>query len=89
MNMEFIGKLPIPKDIKEQYPVSEEGLMIKAKRDKEIKDIFSGADKNRIVRALLSADLTITSRQYIGYETDTGYHHYVVDVENHYKMEDL
>ena len=48
-----------------------------------------GADKNRIVRALLSADLTITSRQYIGYETDTGYHHYVVDVENHYKMEDL
>ena len=48
-----------------------------------------GADKNRIVRALLSADLTITSRQYIGYETDTGYHHYVVDVANHYQMEDL
>ena len=48
-----------------------------------------GADKNRIVRALLSADLTITSRQYIGYENDTGYHHYVVDVANHYEMEDL
>ena len=48
-----------------------------------------GADKNRIIRALLSADLTITSRQYIGYENDTGYHHYVVDVANHYEMEDL
>ena len=48
-----------------------------------------GADKNRIIRTLLSADLTITSRQYIGYENDTGYHHYVVDVANHYEMEDL
>ena len=48
-----------------------------------------GADKNRIIRALLSADLTITSRQYIGYENDTSYHHYVVDVANHYEMEDL
>jgi len=48
-----------------------------------------GADKNRIIRALLSADLTITSRQYIGYENDTGYHHYVVDVANHYEMEDI
>lgn len=48
-----------------------------------------GIDKNRIIRALLSAELTITSRQYIGYENDTGYHHYVVDVENHYKMEEI
>ncbi len=48
-----------------------------------------GVDKNRIIRALLSADLTITSRQYIGYENDTGYHHYVVDVANHYEMEDI
>jgi len=47
-----------------------------------------GADKNKIVRKLLSADLTITSRQYIGYETETGYHHYVVDVANHYEMEE-
>ena len=48
-----------------------------------------GANKNRIIRALFSADLTITNRQYIGYENDTGYHHYVVDVANHYEMEDL
>ena len=42
-----------------------------------------GADKNKIVRKL-----TITSRQYIGYETETGYHHYVVDVANHYEMDE-
>ena len=46
------------------------------------------AVKNKVVRALLKAGLTITSRQYIGYETDTGYHHYNVDVAHYYEMED-
>ena len=44
--------------------------------------------KNAIVRAILAADLTITARQYIGYETDTGYHHYCVDVAHYYEMEE-
>ena len=47
-----------------------------------------GADKNRIIRLLLSEDFSITGRQYIGFEADTGYHHYVVDVAKHYEMED-
>ena len=47
-----------------------------------------GADKNRIVRLLLSEDFSITGRQYIGFEADTGYHHYVVDVAKHYEMEE-
>lgn len=46
------------------------------------------AAKNSIVEALLQADFTITARQYIGYETDTGYHHYNVDVAKHYEMEE-
>ena len=45
-------------------------------------------EKNALVRALLAADITITSRQYVGYETETGYHHYNVDVANYYEMED-
>ena len=45
------------------------------------------AVKNKVVRALLNADLTITSRQYIGYEPDTGYHHYNVDVAHFYELE--
>lgn len=44
--------------------------------------------KNSVVQALLQADFTITARQYIGYETDTGYHHYNVDVAKHYEMEE-
>ena len=44
--------------------------------------------KNAVVHALLDADFTITDRRYVGYETDTGYHHYVVDVVRHYEMEE-
>jgi hypothetical protein len=45
-------------------------------------------EKNAIVRALLGADFTITDRRYIGYETETGYFHYNVDVAKHYEMEE-
>nr|DAL77437.1 MAG TPA: Protein of unknown function (DUF806) [Caudoviricetes sp.] len=45
-------------------------------------------DKNAIVKALLAAELTITDRRYIGYETETGYHHYAVDVANYYELEE-
>ena len=44
-------------------------------------------EKNAIIRALLNADFTITDRRYIGYETETGYFHYNVDVAKHYKLE--
>lgn len=44
--------------------------------------------KNRLVNELLSAGYTITDRQYIGYETETGYHHYNVDVAQYYEMEE-
>ena len=46
------------------------------------------ADKNAIVKTLLGTDFTITDRRYIGYETETGYHHYAVDVAKHYEMEE-
>ena len=43
---------------------------------------------NQIVRALLAADITITDRRYVGHEDDSGYHHYAIDVANHYEMEE-
>ena len=49
MNMKFIRKLPIPKEIKEQYPLTEEMAKIKDKRDKEIKDILSGKDDRLLI----------------------------------------
>ena len=49
MNMNFKRKLPIPKEIKAQYPLTEEMAKIKEKRDKEIKDILSGKDDRLLV----------------------------------------
>jgi hypothetical protein len=44
--------------------------------------------KNKIVKALLNADFTITERQYIEHEDDTGYHHYAVDTAKIYEIEE-
>ena len=40
MNMQFIRKLPVPKDIKAEYPLTCDLAKIKADRDFEIKKIF-------------------------------------------------
>lgn len=45
-------------------------------------------EKNSLVKQLLLHDFTITDRRYLGFETETGYHHYAVDVAKHYEMED-
>ena len=42
--------------------------------------------KNNLVRALLGADFYITDRRYIGFETETGYHHYAIDVAQLYEL---
>ena len=43
--------------------------------------------KNALVRALLRADMYIPDRRYSGFETDTGYHHYAIDVAKIYDLE--
>ena len=45
------------------------------------------ADKSRLIDLLLSEDYTITSIAYIGFETDTKYHHFVIEVEKYYERE--
>ena len=57
MNMNFYRKLPVPKEVKEEYPVSEEMAKIKAQRDAEIKAVFEGkSDKFILVIGPCSAD---------------------------------
>ena len=41
-NMIFKRKLPIPKEIKEQYPLTADLSRVKAIRDREIADVFTG-----------------------------------------------
>lgn len=48
-NMEFKRKLPIPKEIKEQYPLTPELVDTKQKRDSQIADVFTGKSSKKIL----------------------------------------
>lgn len=57
MSMEFISKLPIPKEIKEKYPISDEIKKLKIDRDEEIKKVFTGeSNKFLVIIGPCSAD---------------------------------
>ncbi len=56
-NMHFLRKLPVPKEVKEQFPLSENAKKIKAQRDEEIAKIFRGeSEKLLLVIGPCSAD---------------------------------
>lgn len=56
-NMKFIRKLPIPMELKEQYPLKPEYAKKKALRDAEIADVFTGrSDKLILIIGPCSAD---------------------------------
>ena len=57
MNMIFKRKLIIPQEIKEMYPVSEEGRLAKDRNDEAIADIFTGrSDRLLLIIGPCSAD---------------------------------
>ncbi len=57
MNMNFYRKLPVPKEIKEQYPITPEMNAIREKQLGELKDIFEGkSDRMVLVIGPCSAD---------------------------------
>ncbi len=67
MNMNFHHKLPIPQEIKKQYPVTREMAKIKAERDKEIQKVFRGeSDKLLLIIGPCSADHRDSVLEYIG-----------------------
>ena len=66
MNMNFKRKLPIPKEIKEMYPISDEGALAKEKNDLEIAKVFTGeSDKLVLVIGPCSADKEEAVIEYI------------------------
>ncbi len=57
MEMEFLRKLPTPKELKEQYPIGAEIAAVKARRDEEIRNIFEGkSNKLLLIIGPCSAD---------------------------------
>lgn len=66
MNMNFKCKLPIPKEVKEKYPVSEELQKVISARNAEIADVISGkSDKLMLIIGPCSADREDSVLDYI------------------------
>ncbi len=66
MGMEFLRKLPIPKEIKEQFPLPENFAKLKDERDSEIKRILSGtSEKLLLIIGPCSADSEDSVLDYI------------------------
>ncbi len=66
MNMNFIRKLPIPLEVKEQFPLTPELAEIKAERDKELRDIItSKSDKFLLIIGPCSADREDSVMEYL------------------------
>ena len=65
-NMNFKRKLPVPKEIKAEMPLSKEAAEIKAKKDEEIARVFKGED-NRLLLIIgpCSADRADSVLDYI------------------------
>jgi hypothetical protein len=45
------------------------------------------ARKNEVVSVLIRAGFIITDRRYLGYEEDTGFHHFAIDVAKVYELD--
>ena len=66
MNLDFKRKLPIPKNVKEEFPLSEKMIQVKAARDQEISAIFNGtSDKFLLIIGPCSADHSESVLEYI------------------------
>lgn len=67
MSMDFKRKLPIPKEIKEQYPVTKELANIKSQRDNDINAVFTGkSNKFLLIIGPCSADNEDAVLDYMG-----------------------
>ena len=66
MQMTFHRQLPIPQDVKNEFPVTPQMAQVKAKRDESIQAVFDGrSDKFILVIGPCSADHSEPVLEYI------------------------
>ena len=67
MNMEFYRKLPIPMEVKKQFPLSKELAKVREKQINQLKDVLEGkSNKLMLVIGPCSADSEAPVLDYIG-----------------------
>lgn len=64
-----------------QYDVEEARLSL------FVKGNYTG-HKKKLRKMLRKEEFSITDGRYLGCESDTGFHHYAIDVAKHYEMEE-
>jgi 3-deoxy-7-phosphoheptulonate synthase len=65
-NMDFKRKLPVPKEIKERYPLTPSLSVIKDERDLQISRVFTGeSDKFLLIIGPCSADNEVSVLDYV------------------------
>ena len=66
MQMQFHRKLPIPQDVKKDFPLTDRMVQVRAKRDESIRAVFDGrSDKFILVIGPCSADQKEPVLEYI------------------------
>ena len=66
MGMNFQRKLPIPKEVKEAFPLTDKMIRVKAERDAQIKAVFEGSsDKFILIIGPCSADHSDPVMEYV------------------------
>ena len=66
MSFHFVKKLPVPAEVKKQYPLSDKVISIKKERDSQIRDVFTGkSDKFILIIGPCSADSEEPVLEYI------------------------
>lgn len=66
MGMNFQRKLPIPQEVKQEFPLTDKMIRVKAERDAQIKAVFDGSsDKFILVIGPCSADHSEPVMEYI------------------------
>lgn len=71
-------------DILELFADNQPGIEIEEVRLSLFTKTNYLKQRAQLTTALLAEGLTVTGRRYVGFEDDTDYHHYAIDVASHH-----
>ncbi|MEW6903262.1 hypothetical protein V3M63_06640 [Trueperella pyogenes] len=79
----FVVATPLA-DVFDMHADNQPGIEIESARLSLFTKSNYLALRNRLTKALITGGVTVVARRYMGFEDDTGYHHYALDIETHH-----